>query len=312
MDTTFNRRTFLATTTAAAASIVLPVSPLLAQPERKRGPICLFSKHLQWMEYDEMADAAAEIGFDGVSLTVRPRGHVLPKDVEKNLPRAVEALKGAGLTAPMMTTAINDPAHRHTEPILRTASELGIRYYRMGYLSYDDNKSVTESLDDHRGLLSELAALNQEFAIHGAYQNHAGTRVGGPVWDIHYMLQGLDPQWIGCQYDIRHATVEGGTSWPIGLRLVAPYVKITAIKDFYWKQKGKKWNIENVPLGEGAVDFKKYAQMTRSLDIEGPISVHFEYKLPYDINKNNQVAARKETIQVMKRDVDFLKNVMDS
>jgi hypothetical protein len=33
-----------------------------------------------------MAKAATEIGFDGVDLTVRPKGHVLPDNVEKDLP----------------------------------------------------------------------------------------------------------------------------------------------------------------------------------------------------------------------------------
>ena len=38
----------------------------------------LFSKHLQFLDYDKMSRAAAELGFDGLDVTVRKGGHVTP------------------------------------------------------------------------------------------------------------------------------------------------------------------------------------------------------------------------------------------
>ena len=49
---------------------------------------CVFSKHLHWLSVDVLADALAEIGFDGVDLAVRPGGHVEPERVETELPAA--------------------------------------------------------------------------------------------------------------------------------------------------------------------------------------------------------------------------------
>ncbi len=49
--------------------------------------IHLFSKHLQFLGYKEMAKATVEAGLDGVDLTVRPGGHVLPENVERDLCR---------------------------------------------------------------------------------------------------------------------------------------------------------------------------------------------------------------------------------
>ena len=49
--------------------------------------INIFSKHLQFLGYTDMAEAAAEMGFDGVDVSVRPNGHVLPEKVETDLPR---------------------------------------------------------------------------------------------------------------------------------------------------------------------------------------------------------------------------------
>jgi hypothetical protein len=37
---------------------------------------------------EKSAKAASEIGFNGIDLTVRQKGHVLPENVVKDLPRA--------------------------------------------------------------------------------------------------------------------------------------------------------------------------------------------------------------------------------
>jgi hypothetical protein len=58
--------------------------------------ICAFSKHLQRLDYNGMASAAAEMGFDGVDLAVRKNGHVRPEKVEEGLPKAVNARSQGG------------------------------------------------------------------------------------------------------------------------------------------------------------------------------------------------------------------------
>src|SRR5215471_18287569 len=52
--------------------------------------ISVFSKHFQWTNCREMAAIAKDIGFDGIDLTVRQSGHVLPERVEEDLPKAAE------------------------------------------------------------------------------------------------------------------------------------------------------------------------------------------------------------------------------
>ena len=53
----------------------------------------------------------------------------------------------------------------------------------------------------------------------------------------------IDPQYLGCQYDIRHAVVEGGYSWENGLRLIQPQINSLVLKDFVWKQVEGKWKV---------------------------------------------------------------------
>lgn len=310
-----NRRHFLTGLAAAlpAASLADPLfvgrgsrQPAAAPEER---PLCVFTKHLQFLDYEATAETAARIGFDGVDIPVRPGGHVLPEDVKRDLPRAVKAMRAAGLEVPMITTAIasvNDP---HAEDVLRTAADLGVRYYRMNWVPYDEEAGILESLKAYRPKLRRLAALNEELGLHGAYQNHAGTHMGAPVWDLRFLLDELNPHSAGVQYDIRHATVEGGNSWPLGMRLLAPHIKTTVVKDFVWEERGGEWHIKNVPIGEGMVDFARYYDLIRELRIVGPVSIHYEYELPGE-ESDDVETRRRRTADVMKRDLDRVRGYL--
>jgi len=156
--------------------------------------------------------------------------------------------------------------------------------------------------------MAGLIELNKEYAINGAYQNHAGDRVGGPVWDLWWLMRSFDPQWIGCQYDIRHATVEGAYSWPLAMELLSPYIRTTAIKDYYWVKANGKWKIQNCPLGEGMVDFNRYFQYCRQAGISGPVSLHIEY----DIYQENDPLPikRLKAIKAMKKDLTALRGML--
>lgn len=71
--------------------------------------ICIFSKQLQWMDYQEMAAAVADMGYDGINITVRTGGHVSPERVAEDLPKAVEAANKAGIKVLLISTEIEDP-----------------------------------------------------------------------------------------------------------------------------------------------------------------------------------------------------------
>ena len=269
----------------------------------------IFSKHLQWLDYAPMAETAAEVGFDGIDLTVRPGGHVAPERVEEDLPKAVETAKRAGVSVVMMTTAITDPDDPKTKAILKTAGRLGIRFYRMGYYRYDKTRSIPETLKDAAPRLGELVAMNEHYGVAGSYQNHAGNGyVGAALWDLYTLFKDLDPKWIGSQYDIRHATVEGGMSWPTTFRLLAPYVNTLVAKDFRWVKAENRWRVENCPLGEGAVDWTQYRKLLQAHRISVPMSLHLEYPLGgAEHGKRTLTVDRKRVVEAMKRDLQTLR-----
>jgi sugar phosphate isomerase/epimerase len=306
-ENSLSRREFLARTTAVAVTAgAFGPAALHAAAASANAPeqwqIAVFSKPLQWLPFADVGPVIAEAGFQAVDLTVRPGGHVLPERVQDDLPRAVETLRRSGLTVPMITTAITDASDPLTRRVLETARKVGVSHYRMGYWTYPTGADPLRAVRDLKPRAAALAALNREIGIRGGYQNHAGTRVGGSVWDIGLLLEGIEPEGLGVQYDICHATVEGGESWPLTLRLIAPHIDTIAVKDCDWARRPDgRWAVRDVPLGEGAVNFAAYLRQLRAIGPLPPMTMHFEYA-PLEMAGGGGAKRRKETVDGMKRD----------
>ncbi|WP_273566005.1 sugar phosphate isomerase/epimerase family protein [Maribacter halichondriae] len=271
--------------------------------------VSLFSKHLQFLDYNEMAAAAAEIGFDGLDLTVRPEGHVLPERVVDDLPKAVAAMKKYGITPGLMTTNVWDVNDTEQKTVLQTASMSGFTHYRTGWLKYPEDRTIAESQAIYGQQAAALETLNKDLGIIGCYQNHAGNHVGAPIWDLPPILEATNNEHIGAQYDIRHAVVEGGNSWELGLRHIKPFIKSIVIKDFKWGQVDGQWKPVNTPLGEGMVDFNRYFSLLKKYEINVPFSLHLEYELGGAEHGDSEITIdKKEVFNQMKKDLNFLRD----
>ena len=242
-----------------------------------RWPIIGFSKPFQTLGPEQTADTVAEIGWDGIECPVRAKGQVLPERVEEDLPKFVEALRQRGKVIHLITTDVRNPSQPLTQKVLRTAAKLGIKRYRLTFWKYAKDKPIPAQLDEIRAELRELAALNQELGLQAGFQNHSGADyVGAPVWDIWQLVRELNPKLVGACFDIGHATLEGGYSWPSTARLMEPHLAAVFVKDFVWKKGEKGWKAEWCPLGEGMVN-KSFFAWLKKTSFAGPISQHHEY-----------------------------------
>jgi sugar phosphate isomerase/epimerase len=102
---------------------------------------------------------------------------------------------------------------------------------------------------------------------------------------------------MGFCFDIGHATVEGGLSWPIEARLAEPFYTAVIAKDFYWKKGPGGWKDEWVPLGEGMVS-RAFFDRLKTSNFRGPICQHHEYEL----------GDSRRMIECFRRDLKVLKD----
>lgn len=314
---------------ASIASVASAQSTPRPPAAAAKTQLCLVSRHLQWTDVQEGSAAAIEGGCKAVAWSVRGGAHILPTNVEHELPRAVEAAHKAGLETPMVITAIVDAKSERVEAILDTMRGLGIRYYRAPSFRYDYNAELMPQLEALKPRIAGLAKLNEKYGTTAMYHTHSASgNVGGGVWDLWLVLKDFDPQLVGLNYDLGHATIRGGTGWVETSHFAHRHVRGLSVKDFRWVKSGAgrrgtgEWSAEMVPGGEGMVDFKGMLGYFKSVGFAGPVELYQEYSVtvPGRTEPVNMLGTnygtwklempRAEWISLLKRDVAFYSNAL--
>jgi L-ribulose-5-phosphate 3-epimerase len=309
-----SRRRFLGAASAAACSAAIGspaaahAAPLPASRDLApaRGPyagkLCFFTKPLPDMDWRRLARSAKRLGFDGLDLTVRKGGHVLPERAAEDLPRAVAIAREEGLDVPMITTALTSADDPTARAVLESAAGLGIPFFKAGYYLYA-LADVRAERDEAGREFRRLVELATRCGIQAGYHNHS-EYVGAAVWDAASFIEPLDPRWAGYYFDARHAVAEGGAgAWKTACHLVASRLKMVAVKDFRWEKTARGWQDANCPVGEGMVDWRYVCGVLSRAGFQGPISLHLEYEVA-----GPTTAAHEENIlAAAQRDLGFLK-----
>lgn len=308
MDPKISRRAVLAGGAAMLASQAVAKDKL---------KVSLFSKHLHFLQGEELAKAVAATGFDGLDITVRKNGHVEPDRVRQDLPPLVAAVRKAGVAVPMVTTDIVDPDTPFAEDIIRTIADLGIRFYRFvpsGGFKYVADKPYPAQLAAYHPRVVRLAALNEKHKVCAMYHTHSGRgSVGASFWDLDILMKDVDPQYVGVNYDVGHATVEGGLGgWINSFYMLKPRIRGIAVKDIAWGKDARGvWQAQWQPIGQGMVRFEEFFGMVAAANFDGPLQVHFEYPLGGANNGNKTITIPKEEVlAAMKRDLATIRGYL--
>ena len=247
---------------------------------RTRPPVCLYSKQLAKVEYDNLGKVLRDLGFDGCDLSVEPGGHVLPEQAQADLVRAVLAVTDVGLDVPVFTTSITSPADPHIRLILGIGNFMGVPLFRPGVWKYNGTTEIEARLGQAQAEIAGLAALGRSAAMAMGLRNVAGDNLGSAVWDTNLIIRGQDPQWVGYDFDPGSAAAAGGMDgWWLALRLALPRLKMVTLNDFTWtKDAGGAWKATPCPLGEGMVDWPRFFAALARVKFTGPLSIEVGYR----------------------------------
>jgi sugar phosphate isomerase/epimerase len=292
------RREFVRVAALAASATALRVDAAAQPGPLSSLPLIVFSKPFRAMGAEDSAALVEEVGWSGIECPVRAEeGQIMPERVEEELPRFAEAFRRRGMSIPVLVTEITSINEPHAEATLRTAAKLGIKRIRLGGWTYQPERPLSLQLDEFGRQLQGIGQACGELGIQGAVQNHSGSdRFGAPVWDVVETLKAHQVRNVGICFDIGHATVEGGLSWPIQARLAEPRYTVVYVKDFTWAKGRDGWQPAWCPLGEGMINRSFFARL-RSSGFTGPICQHFEFPM----------GDRGEMVAGMRRDLRILK-----
>lgn len=292
---------------------LLGTAPLLAAPSKLK--LSVFTKHLQFLQGEALADAIANIGFDGADIALRKGGNIEPENAKAQFPALVKALRARNVEVPMITSGIVDADTPLAEPTIALLHDLGIKHYRWGGFRYDYTKPLQAQLDALKPRVEKLAALNRKYGVTAIYHTHSGlNQVGANIWDIYEVVRPFDPAEVAINYDIGHATVEGGFGgWINSFHVASKHIRGIALKDFVWTRDPKsnaprpKW----CPIGEGQVQFPLFFDMVSRSGFDGPLQVHYEYSLGgAESGKTAITIPQEQVFAAMKKDLAAIRNWM--
>jgi sugar phosphate isomerase/epimerase len=274
------RRQLLAAAAAGAGCAAAQQYKAGGAKLRTKPPVCLYSKQLAKVEYDDLGKVLRDLGFDGCDLSVEPGGHVLPEHAQADLVRAVLAITDVGLDVPLFTTSITSPADPNIRLILGIGNFLGVPLFRPGVWKYNGTSEIEARLAQAQGEIAGLASLGRSAAMAMGLRNVAGDNVGSAIWDTNLIIRGLDPQSVGYDFDPGSATAAGGVDgWWVALRLALPRLKMVTLNDFNWtKDTGGAWKATPCPLGEGMVDWSRFFATLARVKFTGPLSLEMGYR----------------------------------
>jgi sugar phosphate isomerase/epimerase len=287
----------------------------------------IFSRHLQWLRNaDEVGEAASEMGFDGVDVTVRPYpGHVDPTRVAQDLPPFVNAIRKHGVLVREIACPVMDADSPNAEQILQTASSLGITHYWGAPFRYTPGKPVMQQLDELKPRVARLAALNAKYKMTAMYHTNEGSNsVGAAIWDLLYVLRNFDPAQVGFHYDLGHMTIGGGNgTWALNLRAAGPYVAGVSVKDSVLETgpaldasaggRGRGampngWRVRQVPLGSGMINLPELANVLKEISFTGPLEIQAEYPNGGAESAQDKITLpREQVLGALKRDLITLR-----
>lgn len=262
--------------------------------------IILFSKMFQQMPIEEFASLASNMGFEGIDLTVRPGGHIEPKDISEKLPKFLEMFKQMNLSVPMITTAITSADEPYAEETFSKASELGIKYIKLGYWRYKGFGNIRRQIKEVRENLKKIEKLCENYGVTAGLHIHSGMFVTAEPAVVDLILDGFEPKHIGAYIDPGHMAVEGGLAgWLMGMDMLCDKIVMVAVKDFGWFKTDQGWVARTVPLGDGLVPWESVFKILKDIGFNGPVSLHSEYH-----------ESIERIIEITRRDISFLRGIL--
>ena len=282
----WQRRKLLQWAAASGLAAGVPALATSAAAPKDRPKVCVYTEHFQSLPIPKVCAIFKQMGVEGLDLTVRPGGHIEPRDVKTELPKAVQAARDHGLKVMMLTTAITE-ADPIAEATLATCQQLGIGRIKMGYYRVGQFGMLSKRLAEVRRHLAAVAKLAAKYNVRPCVHVHSGPTIPSNGLMLHDLIREIPPERIGAYLDSHHMTITGGAGgWRQAIDLLRPWISLVALKNFQWQrtERGElgqqRWRTEYCRLQDGVAPIPQFVRTIHQAGYRGFYTLHTEYSKP--------------------------------
>jgi sugar phosphate isomerase/epimerase len=150
-----------------------------------------------------------------------------------------------------------------------------------------------------RNDLTQFAATGLRCNITPMLANHAGSFPGRSIPEVEAMLTGVPQKAFQYCFDPAQAVIEARSAngWEAALQAALPRLGAVAISDVA-ADKDDKNAMKPCPMGEGAIDWKKFFSVLADARFHGPVSLHRDYE-------------SKSEVSALRKDLAFVRTKVD-
>ena len=285
-----HRREFLC---SAALTALAAQFKTLQAAQRAPGAtprVCIYTEQFQSLPISKVCAIFRQIGVDGLDLTVRPGGHIEPRNVALELPQAVRHARDHGLEIMMLTTGIHTP-DKAAAGVFAACREAGIDRIKLGYFGSPSKSfgNLRGLMDEVRHRLEKIAKLAAQYDVLPCIHIHSGDTVPSNGFMVYDLIRDMPPDRIGAYLDSHHMTVTGAAGgWQQAIDLLTPWISLVALKNFQIDRQQRdeagqqRWRIEYCRLEDGVAPIPEFVKTVERTGYNGFYTLHTEYKRPVE------------------------------
>lgn len=271
----------------------------------------LFPKLFKGVSLEELADILKETGFEAVDLLIREGYWVDFENMATESERFINFMNKKGIKVEFSTAGFSPEMLCENQEPLRILSELGIKSFRMSYLSYDEKDDFFSALEKGREQMQKMAELCAKFNIKAVYQIHHG-----PHQLIHhsmaalYVVKDLPHEYIGIMPDAGNQFFEAHENWHRAIITLNKYMGAFGVKDgkyvYVPEEKNsptKGWKKEFAPCQEGVNNWYDIISALKEINFDGVLNFQPFY---HGNDRDKLIATLKEELSYIKSVVEYV------
>lgn len=240
------------------------------------------------MNCNEIVQMCVRLGLDGIEWGLPPID-----EVKTTIKEMAQVTKDAGLK---VTGYINGGLAWKTDLIRRLSeaiASVGGDSLRVeaAWVAYNFDESLhqkysyMELFKRTRDGMEKLVPLGKEYGIRYVLESHGGGMIASPMTG-RWLLEGLDPLYVGIIYDPANGVAEGFLRPRHAVEALGPYMAYVHGKNLLLRQTGQTddepkratWTHEKCSLDAGVVDFVELFFALKTVGYNGWVSFEEFFK----------------------------------
>ncbi|HVV47653.1 MAG TPA: TIM barrel protein [Bryobacteraceae bacterium] len=250
--------------------------------DRTRPMLCVYSGCFAKLPVALLPETVSGMGFEGVDLTVMPGGHVDPSKYMVQMDRAFQMFQDASLEVPMISTTYTSASQPFAYQVFYVSAEFGARFCKLG--AWPPPNTVPGQNPAFRAAilradLNQLAASSLQCRITSLIPNHADSYPGRSMTELDALMPAAGRAVLGYCFDPAQSVIESRSpnGWESELRAALPRLGAISLADAAIPKDEPDAAPAPCPLGEGAIDWKKFFSILKEANFRGPISLRQDY-----------------------------------